>query len=206
MNPLIVVGINTEVGKTVVSAILAEALGAYYWKPVQCGYPKDSDWVKERLSLQKRVHKECFCLKTPCSPHLAAQKEGVRIEASQLVMPRSNPLVIEGTGGIYAPLNEKEVWMDAALQWEGCFVLVHLSYLGSLNHFFLTIEALQKRKAPLLGIVFNHEIDAITEEMLLRKANAPALFKLPWQKDLTPSVIRRIARECRPILHAALGR
>ena len=60
--PIAVVGINTEVGKTVVAAILTEALSGYYWKPVQCGPSRDRDWVNEKLSLKNRCYLESFYL------------------------------------------------------------------------------------------------------------------------------------------------
>ena len=73
---IVVAGIDTEVGKTVVSAILTEALDGCYWKPVQCGQPSDSDWVENQLSLKGRCFPTTFSLVTPCSPHLAARKRG----------------------------------------------------------------------------------------------------------------------------------
>ena len=122
----IIAGINTDVGKTVVAAIFTEALKGYYWKPVQCGMLRDQDWVSERLSLKNRCYPECFFLKTPCSPHLAARNEGIRIEAKNLILPScSGPLVIEGTGGLLAPLNEIESWVDAAVHWDAHWILVH---------------------------------------------------------------------------------
>ena len=179
---IVVVGINTEVGKTAIASILTEALKGYYWKPVQCGVPCDRDWVNERLSLKNRCYPENFCFDTPCSPHLAAKIEGIRIEARSLMPPTcSGHLIIEGTGGFLSPLNEIESWADAAVLWDAQWVLVHHHYLGSLNHFFLTIEAIKHRKLPLIGVVFNGDGETDTEEMLLKKANTRCLGRLLWQ-------------------------
>lgn len=208
MNPCIVVaGIHTEVGKTVISAILTEALDGYYWKPVQCGLSRDSDWVQEQLTLPSRCYPSTFSLYTPCSPHLAARNEGVRIEASYLIPPSScsAPLVIEGTGGLLSPLNETESWADAAVHWNARWILVHRHYLGSLNHFALTNEAMKNRKLALLGVIFNGEGDLRTEEMLLRNAETRCLGRLGWQEKLTPKVLQDIALIWRPSLRAALG-
>lgn len=203
--PIVVAGINTEVGKTIIAAILTEALAGYYWKPVQCGMPRDRDWVNEQLSLKNRCYPESFCLKTPCSPHLAAKIEGVRIEARDLIPPAcSGTLIIEGTGGLLSPLNEIESWSDAALLWDAHWVLVHRHYLGSLNHFFLTVEAMKHRKLSLLGVVFNGDGDSKTEEMLLKKANTRCLGRLLWQQQLTPKIVREIAQEWRATIDAAL--
>ena len=204
MKNIVIAGINTEVGKTVVAAIFAKAFQATYWKPVQCGMPSDRDWVKNHT--QTFCYPSKFLLKTPCSPHLAARNENIRIDTHQLKPPEHNGLlIIEGTGGILAPLNEHETWIDAAMQWDAAWVLVHRHYLGSLNHCLLTIEALKQRKVPLLGVVFNGEGDMETEEMLLKKAKSQSLGKLAWEKELSPLKIEEIAYIWKPVLHKALG-
>lgn len=191
-----IIGINTGVGKTVTAAILTEALNGYYWKPVQCGLPRDRDWINERLSLKNRCYPESFDLNTPCSPHLAAKIQGVRIEAQDLIPPIcSGPLIIEGTGGLLSPLNENESWADAAVSWDAEWILVHRHYLGSLNHFFLTVEAMKHRGMSLLGVVFNGDGDTHTEEMLLKKAKTRSLGRLLWQEQLTPTTIQKMARD-----------
>jgi dethiobiotin synthetase len=206
MRRIVVVGIHTEVGKTLVATVLTEALNGYYWKPVQCGMPCDETWVQNHLCIPNRCFPSTYALKTPCSPHLAARREGVQIELSRLVPPMHDEiLMIEGTGGILAPLTETESWISAAMNWNAQWVLVHRHYLGSLNHFFLTVEALRLRKISLSGVIFNGEADLQTEEMLLGAAQAPCLGRLTWQRLLTPSTIQRIAREWKPILHSALG-
>jgi dethiobiotin synthetase len=206
MSRIAVVGIHTEVGKTVVSAILTEALDGCYWKPVQCGRPGDLDWVQKHLSVKERCYPSGFSLYSPCSPHLAARKEGVRIAAKDLIPPVcSKPLVIEGTGGLLSPLNETETWADAAIHWNASLILVHRHYLGSLNHFALTIESIKRRKLPLLGVIFNGPGDLETEEMLLKKWDVSCLGRLSWQETLTPKIVQRIGSEWKPPLLRALG-
>ncbi len=180
MKRILIVGIDTGVGKTVVSTLFCQALRAAYWKPVQCGIPTDCEWV-EKLGI--RCYPSSIVLKEPCSPHLAARLEGVGIEAKELKPPEhSGALIIEGTGGLLAPLNENEAWIDAALHWGGEWVLVHRHYLGSLNHFLLTVEAMRHRGIPLRGVVFNGKGDPATEEMLLKRAGAACLARVPWIK------------------------
>lgn len=200
-----VVGIDTEVGKSVVAAILTESLQGYYWKPVQCGVLRDRDWVASKLSLPNRCFPESFALHTPCSPHLAAKIEGVHIQAKDLIPPHcSSPLIIEGTGGLLSPLNEVENWADAALLWQTPLVLVHRHYLGSLNHFFLSVEAIRARGLPLLGVVFNGNTEADTEEMLLKKAKTRCLGRLLWGQQLTAAFVQEMASKWRKELRAAL--
>ncbi len=204
MKQIIVAGIHTGVGKTVVAALLIKALNASYWKPIQCGTPKDSEWVKNFTG--NHCYPSSVFLKTPCSPHLAAKKEGIRLHAQNLQPPKhAGLLIIEGTGGILSPLNETETWIDAAAPWQAGWILVHRHYLGSLNHFLLTIEALKQRQIPLLGIVFNGDGDLATEEMLMQKANSRCLGRLLWEKQFTKSRIQKIASSWKSTLHSALG-
>jgi dethiobiotin synthetase len=196
MKRYVIFGTHTGVGKTVVAAILTETLGGYYWKPVQCGLPTDRNWVNRTLSLKDRCYAESFCLHGPYSPHLAAQMEGIQIAAKDLILPLCpGPLIIEGTGGLLSPLNDVESWVDAGATWEADWILVHRPYLGSLNHFLLTVEALQHRKLPLLGVVFNGEGEAHTEKMLLKRASTRCLGRVAWQTALTPAVIQKMGRE-----------
>lgn len=204
MKNIVIAGIGTDVGKTLVATLFAKALDAHYWKPVQCGTPSDQGWVENQLG--KCCYPSSFFLKRACSPHLAAPSENIRIDASHLKPPKHNGLlIIEGTGGILTPLNETETWIDAAIQWDAQWVLVHRHYLGSLNHFLLTLEALKQRKAPLLGIVFNGNGDIATEQMLIQKANSRTLGKLIWEKKLSKSRIEEIALEWKSTLRSSLG-
>jgi dethiobiotin synthetase len=204
MKNIVIAGINTGVGKTVVATLFAKALQAHYWKPVQCGIPSDYDWVKSQIG--EDCYPSKFLLKTPCSPHLAACNENIQIDVNQLRPPQHDGLlIIEGTGGILSPLNETKTWIDAAIQWDAAWVLVHRHYLGSLNHCLLTLEALKQRNISLLGMVFNGEADAETEQMLLKKADSQCLGRLVWEKELNPLKISKIAHTWKPVLQKALG-
>ncbi len=205
MKPIIIAGIHTEVGKTVMATIITEAIRGYYWKPIQCGSPRDRDWVNARLSQPKRCCTEHICLEAPLSPHLAAKKQGIRIRAKDLVPPSCCPLIIEGVGGLLSPLNPIETWADAATLWDAQWILVHRHYLGSLNHFLLTIESMRQRRLPLLGVIFNGEGDMETENMLLQQANTLCLGRLLWQEQLTSNVIQRLAEEWKEKLYLSLS-
>src|SRR3990167_5581762 len=137
--PLVIVGSDTNVGKTLIAYLATEALQGFYWKPIQCGIPSDRSWVKERLSYPQNALRETVCLTAPLSPHLAARKERKKISAQDFPLPPcKGPLIIEGTGGILTPLNETEQWLDAAIPWNAKWILIYRPYLGSFNHFFLT--------------------------------------------------------------------
>lgn len=204
MKRIIVAGIDTEVGKTIVSAILTKMFEGSYWKPIQCGTPIDAEWVAEYTN--RLCHPSSFLLKTPASPHLAAMQEGLEIEISHLQPPKQDGvLIIEGTGGILAPLNATDTWIDAAALWRAHWILVHRHYLGSLNHFLLTIEALQRRRIPLLGVIFNGEGDPFTENMLLKKARSPCLGRLATEHSFTKWRIQEIATTWETLWQKTLG-
>ena len=103
-----ITGIGTNVGKTIVSAILTEALNADYWKPIQSGTNEglDSMTIKELISNTKtNIHPESYLLTEPLSPHMAAKIDGVTIELEHIQLPvklseveADNDLIIEGAG------------------------------------------------------------------------------------------------------------
>ena len=155
---LIVAGIGTEIGKTVVSAIIVEALQADYWKPVQSGALDDSDTETVRALVsnpRSRFHPEAYRLREPLSPHAAAQIDGVTIELDKLIMPQTHTnLVVELAGGLMVPLNNRDLNIDWVQQSGLPVVLVSRNYLGSINHTLLSIEACRTRLIPVLGLVF----------------------------------------------------
>ena len=163
MSTYFITGIGTGVGKTVVAAMIAEALQADYWKPVQAGYENgtDSQWVKKMLANSKSiVHPETYLLKFPASPHIAAGEEGLAISIKKIVDSKpktANPLIIEGAGGLMAPLNKKEFVLDLIKQLDAIVIIVSKNYLGSINHSLLTADVLTRHKINVMGWIFNQE-------------------------------------------------
>ena len=153
-----VVGISTEVGKTIVSAILTEALEADYWKPIQSGdlENSDTDKVRRLISNTRTVfHPNSYALHTPASPHLSAELDGIRIELSNIVRPETdNHLVIEAAGGLFVPLNENDTMLDL-LRPTDKIVLVSRHYLGSINHTLLSLEACRSNGVSVLSVMYN---------------------------------------------------
>lgn len=169
---LFITGIGTDVGKTIASAIITEALEADYWKPIQAGDLENCDTqkVKKYISNAKtKFHKNAYALQTPASPHLAAQLDGIKIYLEKIVEPQTkNHLVIEGAGGIFVPLSETNCVIDL-IQNDYKVVVVSRHYLGSINHTLLTIEALKNKSIPIAGIIFSGDINQSTEEIILKK-------------------------------------
>lgn len=184
---LIVCGTDTDVGKTVVSALLTLGLGAHYWKPVQCGLEGggDRNRVGRLLGLsaeqiQQRLLPEAYRFAAPVSPHWAAELEGVQLEQERLDLPAvPGPLVVETAGGLLVPLRRDLMQIDQIQRWGLPVVLVARSGLGTLNHTLLSVEALRHRHIPLLGLILNGPPHADNPGTLRELSGAPLLGCLP---------------------------
>ena len=189
---LFITGIGTDVGKTIASAIIVEALQADYWKPIQAGDLNNSDShkVKSLVSNDKsQFHENSYKLNTPASPHLAAQLDGISIDLKQIAEPKTkNNLVIEGAGGILVPLNDKDCIVDL-IQKDYKVIVVSRHYLGSINHTLLTIEALQNRKITVAGIIFSGDENKATEEIILEKTSAKLIGRIDNEPYFDANVI-----------------
>lgn len=191
---IIVTGTDTGVGKTVFAAALAGALGAVYWKPIQAGLQEETDrQAVLRLSglSEERVLPEAYQLKTPASPHFAAEIDGVAIDPDTLILPNTiRPLVVEGAGGLLVPLTREVGYIDVIGRWRAPVVLCARTTLGTINHSLLSIEALRSRGIPLLGIVFIGDENAESERIITEMGQARRLGRLPRLTPLTGDVLR----------------
>lgn len=191
---VVVTGTDTGIGKTVFSAALAGALDAFYWKPVQAGLDEETDReTVMRLSglPAKRLVPEVYRLKTPASPHFAAQIDGVVIDPQKLALPQTDgPLVIEGAGGLMVPLTVILTYADVMAQWRVPVVLCARTTLGTINHSLLSIEALRARKIPLLGVAFIGDENSESERIICKMAEVPRLGRLPHLASLTHETLR----------------
>lgn len=167
---IFVTGIDTNIGKTAVSAVLTKELGYDYWKPIQCGEldALDSDVVRSIQVAETKIHAEQVLLDLPASPHLAAKREGREMFLTDFKLPiTKNGLVIEGAGGIIVPMNENGFTVfDVIQEFADGVVLVVKHYLGSLNHSLLSIEKLKSGRVPLIGVVFNGDVDEESESII----------------------------------------
>ena len=197
---LFITGIGTDVGKTIASAIVVEALEADYWKPIQAGDldHSDSHKVKALVANNKSVfHSNGYALNTPASPHLAAQLDGITIELKQIKEPKTkNHLVIEGAGGILVPLNDEQCIIDL-IQKDYKVIVVSRHYLGSINHTLLTIEALKNRKIALAGIIFSGDENKATESIILNKTGVKCLGRIDNEPYFDSNVIQYYADKFR---------
>jgi dethiobiotin synthetase len=191
-----ITGIGTEVGKTVVSAILVEALGADYWKPVQCGLPRDTEVVAGLVSNKNSIfHEERHLLTEPASPHQAAANQGIGIRLSDFSAPETeNDLVVEGAGGIMVPLNQDEFMLDLIERFADRLILVSNLYLGSINHSLLSIDALKARGLEITGIVFNGPSNLHSEQIIQSYSGSKCWLRLEPESKIDPQNIKRWAQ------------
>jgi dethiobiotin synthetase len=189
-----VTGTDTGVGKTVASAWLCLHTGADYWKPVQSGYPpeRDADDVA-RLS-GARIHPERFLLRLPRSPQEAANQEGLRLSLGDFSLPQTDrPLVIEGAGGVLAPLNESKTMLDLMARLAAPVVVVARTGLGTINHTCLTLQALRARNIFVFGVILCGETDQANRQAIEHHGNVRVLGHLPLLQPLTREALLSVA-------------
>lgn len=196
MKNIFVTAIGTDSGKTIISAILCEALGACYWKPVQAGFPRDTDTVTSLVSNRSfKAFPEKYLLQTPASPHAAARIDGVEINVRDLELPGNELTVIEGAGGCLVPLNDREFVIDIAKHLDCAIVLVSNLYLGSINHTLLTLELLKSRSLHVKGIIFNGVPNHESERIILHHAQLPCLLRMAQEPMIDKERVSHYAQE-----------
>jgi dethiobiotin synthetase len=212
MFPIFITGIGTDVGKTIVSAIVTEALHADYWKPVQAGFESgtDSEWLSRVLSNTKsRIHPETYKLTLPASPHIAAREEGVKIDLMAIendfkkirneksgirnedVHPST--LIIEGAGGLLVPLNKNEFVIDLIKRLQAKVILISRNYLGSINHSLLTSEVCRRNGVDVMGWVFSDQYLSYEDE-IVKWSGFPKIFSIPHAEKIDKLFISKQAQ------------
>jgi len=190
---IVITGTDTGIGKTVFCAGLTRLLDATYWKPVQAGLADETDTQAVRRLAQlpaDRVLPEVWRLRTPASPHLAAEIDGVEIDPDALALPAADrPLVVEGAGGLLVPLTRRTLLIEVIARWGAPVVLCARTRLGTINHTLLSIEALRRRAIPLLGVAFVGDAHPENERIIGSLGEVPVLGRLPHLDPLTPAAL-----------------
>jgi dethiobiotin synthetase len=192
---IIVTGTDTGIGKTVFASGLTRLLDGVYFKPVQAGLEGETDTaVVRRLSglPAPRMLREVWRLTTPASPHLAAERDGVMIDPKALILPTlDRPLIVEGAGGLMVPLTRDVLYIDVFAAWRAPVVLCARTSLGTLNHTLLSLEALQRRGIPILGLALIGDAHVDNERTLREMGRVPILGRLPRLDPLTRQSLRK---------------
>ncbi|WP_294820763.1 dethiobiotin synthase [uncultured Flavobacterium sp.] len=189
---LFITGTGTDVGKTIASAIITEALQADYWKPIQAGDLHDADSHKIQRYISNavtRIFPNSYALNTPASPHLAAAIDNVDIDLKSMAEPETkNHLVIEGAGGILVPLNDTDVVANMIRPGHKVIV-VSRNYLGSINHTLMTLEVLKGRGITVAGIIFNGNENLATENIILEKTGVKLIGRIENEPYFDKNVV-----------------
>ncbi|NRB84484.1 MAG: dethiobiotin synthase [Winogradskyella sp.] len=195
MSTYFITGISTDVGKTIASAILVEALEADYFKPVQAGDLHNSDTHKvERLvtNPKSKFHPNSYALNTPMSPHGAAEIDNLTIDVKSITRPKTkNHLVIEGAGGLLVPLNEKDTILDL-IDKKDKVVVVSRHYLGSINHSLLTINTL-KEKGFDVAVIYSGDEHPSTESIIEKMTGVKVIGRINDEPYFDQNVVREYA-------------
>ena len=205
MAPIFVTGTGTNVGKTLIAAIVAESLNADYWKPVQAGFSDETDslFIQKMISNKRsKIYPELYKLKMPASPHIAAPAEKKRIIIKEIIynLPQTrNQLIIEGAGGLMVPLNEKELILDLIKKLNARVIIVSKNELGSINHSLLTASVLKKRKINVAGWIFTEEYKNYEKE-IGDWSGYPVIAKVKHLKVISKETIKKEAQKMRPNL------
>ena len=195
-NQYFITGIGTEVGKTVVSAIVAEALQSSYWKPIQAGDLDNSDSHKiAAYTKNVTVLKEQFRLTQPMSPHAAADIDGVEIRPNQIKIPSvEGNLLIEGAGGLMVPFNNHgQTWLDWLKIVQLPVIVVSRHYLGSINHTLMTLELLKQSNIQVDLLVFVGDKNSATEEIILNQYQGQYWFRVPMVETIDKDFVSQQA-------------
>jgi dethiobiotin synthetase len=194
---IFITGIGTDVGKTVVAAIITEALGADYWKPIQAGELStgDAHTVKKLISnTQTKIHPNSYGLKTPMSPHAAAKIDGITIDITKVKVPKTkNHLVIEGAGGILVPLNTTHTIADL-IQPDYKVIVVSRHYLGSINHTLMTIQLLQNRGFEV-SVIFNGAEHKTSENIIEKMTGVKMIGRIDEEPYFDKNVVKDYAEQ-----------
>ena len=212
MKPIFITAIGTDVGKTLVSAILTEALQAHYWKPVQAGFDQgtDANYVRSMLTnTQSRIVSEVYTLRMPASPHIAAREEKITIKKERILEAyRQLPelegyLVIEGAGGLLVPFADDYFVADLIRDLEARVVIVSRNYLGSINHSLLTAKVLKDMGADVAGWIFNDQYLQYEEE-IVQWSGYPRIGSIPRADLPDRSFVQEQASRIAPALKQML--
>ena len=206
-NGFFITAIDTNIGKTIVSAILVNKFKANYWKPIQCGVDRnnlsDSKVVKKLvIGSSQKIFKESYFFLDPVSPNLAAKKENIKISMRLMLndfKKVEKPVIVEGAGGVLVPINNKEFVIDLIKVLKLPTIVVAKTSLGTINHTLLTINALNIKNQTIYGIIFVGDENIQVEKTILsfsRKIikNIKNLGRIPVFEKITRSNIVKLEK------------
>ena len=208
-------GIDTGVGKTAVTGLMARCLAerghdVITVKMVQTG----TDGFSEDLEMHRRIQggvryeedsrrltaPQIFAF--PSSPELAARLEGRAVDLEKIAQSVAacaaahEVVLVEGAGGLAVPLTADTLAVDFAAAQGWPLILVASGRLGSINHIILSLEAAKARGMSVAGVVYNWCADADP----IIDADTPAVTRRALERLGFPPVVVKVAKQVRPVL------
>lgn len=212
MKQYFITGTDTNVGKTMVSAILTSVMKAHYWKPIQSGLTDDvseQEKIKQLTNIDNTyLLASRYSLKASLSPDQAAELEHITIDFDQCAKPViNNHLIIEGAGGVYVPLNKDYCILDLIERYQMPVIIVARGTLGTINHTLLTIQALRQKKLPIHGVVFSGELNKESQKTIEHWGNVKTLFHVPHFESVNRmTVMKWISENASQVINEVMGK
>lgn len=191
-------GIDTNVGKTIATGLLARTLAAkghsvITQKMIQTGCTRVSEDIEMHRRLQALPLQgddldglTCpYLLSYPCSPHMAAEKEGVAIDpdvitrATEQLRQRYEYVLLEGAGGLMVPNRPDALTIDYIRERNYPLILVANGKLGSINHTLLSLFAARQYGIEVRALVYNTYPQ---EDKLIEQNTLDYLQHYLWQE------------------------
>jgi dethiobiotin synthetase len=191
---------DTEMGKTVISAMLMIGLQGHYWKPIRTGTRPyvdytDNEWIQMNTGLpDERFFSETYLLKHHVSPHLAARLEGLEIDIEKIKMPGEKKwkhLIVEGAGGLLVPINDSLFIIDVIKHLNLPALIVSRSTLGTINHTLLTVEKLRERKIPVMGVIMNGPKNSENKQAIEKYGKVKVLAEIEEIKPINNQSLQK---------------
>jgi dethiobiotin synthase len=188
-----ITGTDTNVGKTLLSALLVAALNRRYWKPIQTGALEGTDReavIKFAEIPPDQTYRESYIFDPPVSPHLAAKEQGTTIDLTKIQRPASEAsIVIEGAGGVFVPINDQAFMVDLMRHCAAQVILATRTTLGTINHTLLSVFAIRQAKLPLRGVVMIGKENVENRLAIERYGNVPVIGWIPWLEKIDRRIL-----------------
>ncbi len=211
MKGLFITGSDTDVGKTIFSALLlARARQLYpelnYLKPVQCGPDRDALKISSLVDVKAS---ELVFLKHPLSPHLAAHKENTSVDFLSLVDAAKKNMsakfnVVEGAGGLLVPIDRRHFVIDLIQALRLPVILVARSKLGTINHTLLSLAALRAREIPVAAVIMLGPPNRDHEITIKHYGAIKKVYSLPWLSAINKKSVAQFSLEYQSIFDSLL--
>ena len=190
---IFITGIDTNIGKTISSAVITEALQADYWKPIQTGDLDESDSARVRhlvSNTKSHIHPDRYQFRVPTNPYTSGLIENKTIDFNEIQLPdTANRLIIEGAGGAMVPLTREKLIVDLIAHLGVPVIVIAKNYLGAINHTLLTLELLKSRHIPILGVVYNDTQIDYMREIIQYHSGIPTLGSISSANEINPNFI-----------------